>query len=298
MDTDCNDGFDCTDDACVIGTGECSNTPVSASCDDLLFCTGTESCDPSDGSADPVTGCVATGNPCSGATPVCNDTTDMCDACADNGECDDSDDCTIDTCDAGSCSNVAMDCNDGDGCTIDSCVGGICQNDSVGPDCCDEDADCDVGLGLVCNLTTNLCEEAQLVVGCEDMGFSGVTLTLSPFPGSTPPDPLPTEPFTIVDGAPFGVVVSVGDLGNNEDVFMFVTLDDNEINGNPGDFFGQIFPSFIASNTDYVVVGQAAAGTEGTFHFAATLFSGATNDAGCENAGQEYNSTVTVDIVP
>ncbi|MDX1776637.1 MAG: hypothetical protein R3297_08640, partial [Desulfobulbales bacterium] len=92
-----------------------------ADCDDLLFCTGVETC------VDGV--CVA-------GTPVdCNDgvdcTEDTCDEDADacvhtpnDGFCDDSDVCNgQETCDPvnGCQSGTPLDCDDGDLCTIDGC---------------------------------------------------------------------------------------------------------------------------------------------------------------------------------
>jgi hypothetical protein len=67
-DADCDDGVDCTADACVDGV--CVNTPDDGYCDDADVCTGEETCDP-------VLGCVA-------GTPLF---------------CDDGDACTANLCD-------------------------------------------------------------------------------------------------------------------------------------------------------------------------------------------------------
>jgi hypothetical protein len=64
----CNDNVACTNDACV--GGACQFTPDHASCDDALFCTGTETCT--------ANGCTSSGNPCAEGL-VCNEDTDTCD---------------------------------------------------------------------------------------------------------------------------------------------------------------------------------------------------------------------------
>ena len=43
---DCNDGVDCTIDACSPVTDSCQNQPSDERCDDDLFCNGAETCDP------------------------------------------------------------------------------------------------------------------------------------------------------------------------------------------------------------------------------------------------------------
>ena len=66
-------------------------TVNNANClDDNVFCNGVESCDAS-------MGCISSGNPCTG-TGICNEVTDVCDACLLNSDCDDADACTDDTC--------------------------------------------------------------------------------------------------------------------------------------------------------------------------------------------------------
>ncbi len=67
-DEDCDDADACTDDTCDT-THACVSTPVD--CNDALFCTGTESCDP-------VTGdCVSSGDPCAEGE-VCDEGEDEC----------------------------------------------------------------------------------------------------------------------------------------------------------------------------------------------------------------------------
>ncbi|MCP3962678.1 MAG: hypothetical protein GY719_32970, partial [bacterium] len=67
----CDDGVGCTVDSCDVGSDSCLNVPDDASCDDLLFCTGAETCDP-------VLDCQSSGDPCLPGES-CNEGTDMCD---------------------------------------------------------------------------------------------------------------------------------------------------------------------------------------------------------------------------
>ncbi len=61
--------------------------------------------------------------------------------CGSDGDCDDLDACTDDTCNAGVCSNVPKDCDDADPCTDDSCNSGVCvHTDNTAP--CDDDDAC------------------------------------------------------------------------------------------------------------------------------------------------------------
>lgn len=121
----CDDGASCTTDTCQVGTGNCVYTNIDAACDNGLHCDGTEgagSCDPDDPDAEDGTGCNRPGNPCGGTTPVCNEAQDDCDACNDDGDCDDERSCTTDNCEAnGSCTNTRVDsrCDDNKFCTAD-----------------------------------------------------------------------------------------------------------------------------------------------------------------------------------
>lgn len=69
----CNDNIACTSDACV--GGSCQYTPNNALCEDSLFCTGAETCNPA-------SGCVSAGNPCDPTLEICNEATDACDPAA------------------------------------------------------------------------------------------------------------------------------------------------------------------------------------------------------------------------
>ena len=112
---DCDDGLACTVDTCILGTGDCCFTNIDAQCNDGLFCTGVETCDPADPDAD-TDGCINTGNPCINPTPICDEATDMCGFCFSNADCDDGIACTDDTCDgqSGACTNA-------DNCGVQTC---------------------------------------------------------------------------------------------------------------------------------------------------------------------------------
>lgn len=108
---------------------------VDADCDDGSICTGTETCN------------VGTG--------VCQSGISL--------NCDDSDACTNDSCDAiDGCVNDAITCDDTNACTNDSCDSGLgCQFDPITCDdgsMCTQDS-CDSGVGCVF--------EAAPAVGCQ-----------------------------------------------------------------------------------------------------------------------------------
>ena len=63
--------------------------------------------------------------------------------CSSDAECDDGNPCTSDSCDSGSCSNVALADGtkclaDGDACTYDRCEGGVCSHPLI-PGCGEEE---------------------------------------------------------------------------------------------------------------------------------------------------------------
>lgn len=68
-DRECDDGIGCTRDVCDLAAGRCRNIPDDVVCDDKLFCTGDERCDPTKG-------CVTTPRVCAD-TVIC--TEDRCD---------------------------------------------------------------------------------------------------------------------------------------------------------------------------------------------------------------------------
>jgi len=99
-DLQCDDGIDCTFDACDHEIGRCRYTPDDTKCQDAVYCDGLEVCDIKLGCRDGVA--IA---------------------------CDDDDTCTIDTCieSTKTCKSVPRDA-DGDGDPDWSCGGGDCND--------------------------------------------------------------------------------------------------------------------------------------------------------------------------
>ena len=162
---DCGDGVGCTVDTCNEATDACDHAPDDGACDDGLFCTGTETCDPL---ADCQPG---GGDPC---TPplVCDEAGDTCVGCLGDPDCDDGQWCNgAETCVSGACqAGTAPDCGDGVGCTVDACNeatdscdhtpdDGACDDGlfCTGTETCDPVSDCQAGIdpcpddGLFCN---------------------------------------------------------------------------------------------------------------------------------------------------
>jgi len=157
----CDDGNACTSDSCDASTG-CMSTDISASCDDANACT-MDSCNPavgcvnatidcSDGnectaeSCNPLTGCasspVADGTSCNSGLGRCS--AGDCEPvdCFQDAECNDSDACTMDSCDLATneCVNtdISSSCDDGDACTEDSCAPASgCVNMDISASCDD-----------------------------------------------------------------------------------------------------------------------------------------------------------------
>lgn len=174
----CDDGVDCTLDACEPSTGDCVNLLSDAACDDTVFCNGAETCDGA-------LGCIP------GAPPACDDrlacTDDACDPVADmcewtpvHARCLDADLCDgIEVCNLvlGCIEGITVACDDGIPCTTDSCnplTGGClaapdhsaCDNGlwCDGPEACDVVRGCVAGIPPVCDdgisCTIDLCIEA------------------------------------------------------------------------------------------------------------------------------------------
>lgn len=161
---DCGDGNPCTDDLCLIATGECTHNNNVKACDDSNGCTlndvcGGGTCLPgapspcednnpcTTDSCDKTSGCVFAAN-----TLPCDDSVSCTigDTCLDlscvgtptNSACEDNNNCTTDTCTSGGCANVnnTSSCNDGDACTIeDACSDGSCMG---APKNCDDENQC------------------------------------------------------------------------------------------------------------------------------------------------------------
>ncbi len=129
-------GVDCTylNDACNVGvcstrTGQCVSTPRADgySCDDGLYCNGTDTC--SGGTCS-----VHSGDPCSigfECNNTCNEAADNCYTTNGTGCADDGNVCTNDVCNgSGSCThpNNTLPCDDTVACTQnDTCSGGTCN---------------------------------------------------------------------------------------------------------------------------------------------------------------------------
>ena len=163
----CNDGAYCNGiETCNPASGCVAGTPVSCA-DDGSFCNGTESCNEGTDS------CTSSGDPCT-QPEVCNEDTNNCAevGCTTNEECDDELYCTgIETCNTGTGNCVAgtpVNCNDSVDCTTDSCNEGMdrCDNTPNNAACSD---------GLFCN-GNEVCDQqngcvAGTPVSCADDGL-------------------------------------------------------------------------------------------------------------------------------
>jgi hypothetical protein len=163
----CDDRNLCTADSCDAATG-CVNTDISASCDDGDLCT-TDSCDTASGcvnatidcddgnectaeSCDPASGCqsspVADGVPCDSGIGQCVDAVCEPVECFDDARCNDSNACTMDSCNLATneCVNtdISASCDDGNACTEDSCAPATgCVNTDISASC-DDGEECTV----------------------------------------------------------------------------------------------------------------------------------------------------------
>ncbi|MFT7580023.1 MAG: hypothetical protein ACI9MR_001690 [Myxococcota bacterium] len=252
-DIACNDGNPCTSlDTCVAGS--CEGTTVV--CDDDNACTD-DSCDSSHPLANAATGCVHVEN-----TDPCDDGNscsvgDICTAgaCASgtdigSGPCDDGNACTItDVCNAvGTCVGVTSDCDDSDVCTIDSCdpqfgcrnapnEGERCDDNSLCTleDTCDDDGVCvgvakpcqgdDACLVGTCNLANGGCQD--VVLDCDD---SNPCTTDSCDPGSGCVNAFNSDPCNDDDACTTGDSCRQGSCGG--DVVMCDESQDSDCRAN------------------------------------------------------------------
>ena len=128
-----------------------------ADCQDNLFCTGTETCVNN--------ACQATGDPCSGLTPLCDDDINQCVACQNDDDCGDSNVCNgaescnlvTNLCESGS----PLPCDDPYDCTVDSCdpVDG-CANVPNDGNCVDNGLFCDGDETCTANFPGSGCESS------------------------------------------------------------------------------------------------------------------------------------------
>jgi len=91
----CDDPAACTMNQCSIPHGGCRFIPVDGFCDDELFCSGEEVCDPDDPGADSE-GCVEGEDPCPDQN--CDEVSDSCYGCLDDTGCDPSQVCCLGLC--------------------------------------------------------------------------------------------------------------------------------------------------------------------------------------------------------
>jgi hypothetical protein len=169
---DCDDSNQCTTDACDAITG-CSNATVvdGTSCDDSDACTTGDSCQTGACTSGTALDCddsnVCTADSCDTATGCANA------AVLDGTSCDDSDACTgtigtPDSCQSGACSSgVSIDCDDSNDCTTDSCDATTgCGNVAVGDGTtCDDSDACTTGescqTGACGNSTAVDCDDSN-----------------------------------------------------------------------------------------------------------------------------------------
>jgi len=166
-------------ESCDEGADDCTAAdPNGSSCDDGLFCTGTDTC--SGGSCS-----LHTGDPCVGGSECadsCNETADDCYEPLDTLCTNDANVCTDDVCDGtGACTHPANSdpCDDGVFCNgVDTCSGGSCIHPGdpcLGPD---GDADCvescDEGADSCTAADPNgsACDDG-LFCNAEDLCFNG-----------------------------------------------------------------------------------------------------------------------------
>jgi hypothetical protein len=167
---DCNDGVDCTDDACTGARLSCTNNPNNTKCN-----SSTEICNPEQGCV-PRVDCNDAGDctegpcgrcaqgvckyDCPNNQPCCA-MTGQCAACCGDASCDDGVACTMDRCGSGGCTHTpdASLCPVGYQCAPD--LGGCIQ--------CAGDTDCDDGEPCTtdsCNPQTHTCTHVS-TCGCK-----------------------------------------------------------------------------------------------------------------------------------
>ncbi len=149
----CNDGDSNTFDTCNINTGECTFAPVvcpgTTSCDDGNLCTTNDQC---------------SSNQCKGVKKACDDgnssTVDTC--TPTTGEC------TFTLIRQGSnksCMGTnAADCNDSNPCTLDICQAGLCFYDAKHNSPCDDGNSCttaDACFINQCTGTQKVCDDQK-----------------------------------------------------------------------------------------------------------------------------------------
>ena len=156
FDADCDDGKECTDDACM--SGACSNVN-----DDTNTCGDGNDCTDDSCSSGVCVGVNDDTNTCSDGNECTDDSCNggVCvGANDDTNTCSDGNECTDDSCNGGVCVGVNDDtntCTDGNDCTDDACVSGVCTstNEPISTPCDD---------GLYCTATDE-CDGSGTCVG-------------------------------------------------------------------------------------------------------------------------------------
>jgi len=159
----CDDGIDCTADACIQEPAGCEYTPDNSECDENLDCT-TTTCDVDAGGCKTVTNEAACedDNEC---TKTTCDPDVGCQTALLEQACNDGSKCTLnDECVAGKCTGDAPDCDDGVPCTADSCdpASGCTNVPTAGP--CDDSDKCtltDTCVDGDCVGTPDLCDDGK-----------------------------------------------------------------------------------------------------------------------------------------
>ncbi len=180
--TACDGGSGCITGQCN-GSGSCVGTFNTNSCNDGLFCNGSDTC--SGGSCS-----LHAGNPCTTGPEcanACNETADNCIAAAGATCGDDGNPCTTNACNgSGTCAatNNTLPCNDGSYCNgTDTCAAGSCSEHTGdpcagGPEClnvCDAEVRaCRVSVGTPCTddgnvCTTNTCDIKGTCIATDNM---------------------------------------------------------------------------------------------------------------------------------
>lgn len=148
----CNDGNDCTSDACVDGQCPYTDLAQGTPCDDAVNCTTEDICDGSGSCGGTAVTCGQIGDTC--AFETCNEATGTCDTSAPvtaptGTTCSDGVNCTVgDTCDAsGACVGAPVVCGAqiGASCTVETCDEATGACDGAAPALAASGTSCDDG---------------------------------------------------------------------------------------------------------------------------------------------------------
>lgn len=118
----CNDTIPCTVDACDEATDSCTHTPNSGTCNDGLYCNGSEVCDAIQGCLPGMAPNCSDGIGCT--TDACDEATDSCTHAPQDSACNDGVFCDgVEICHPtlGCQEGPAPDCSDSVPCTVDAC---------------------------------------------------------------------------------------------------------------------------------------------------------------------------------